>query len=181
MGVMFTGGMLLFTLISTLLGEPPEDLLLQTLQVLLTLLLFTALLVYHGLALRQDGQMLERALARRLALYPVLLLAPESPEFVDALVGAIEREAPGLPVAVQPISQGAPDETMSAAKVVVLPGELLAKPPEALRLWLQGYSGQRVVLPTPADGLFWVTAGNQSISAQARRTARLLRRLAGGE
>ncbi len=158
MGVMFTGGMLLFTVISTLLGEPPEDMLLQTLQVLLTLLLCTALLVYHGLALRQDGRMLERALARRLALYPVLLLAPESPEFVDALVGAIEREAPGLPVAVQPISQGAPDETMSAAKAVVLPGELLAKPPEALRLWLQAYSGQRVVLPTPADGLYWVTA-----------------------
>jgi hypothetical protein len=136
------------------------------------------LLVYHGLALRQDGRMLERALARRLALYPVLLLAPESPEFVDALVGAIEREAPGLPVAVQPISQGAPDETMSAAKAVVLPGELLAKPPEALRLWLQAYPGRRLILPTPVDGFFWVTAGTSTLSAQARRTARLLRRLA---
>lgn len=181
MGVMFASGIFLFTVISTLLGEPPEDLLLQTLQGLLILLLFIALLVYHGLALRQDGRMLERSLVRKLSQYPVLLLAPESPEFVDALVGAIEREAPGLPVAVQPISQGAPDETMSAAKAVVLPGELLAKPPEALRLWLQAYSGQRVVLPTPADGLFWVTADNQSISAQARRTARLLRSLAGGE
>lgn len=180
-GVMFTGGLLLYTVISTLLGEPPEDMPFQAAQHVLTLLLFAALLFYHAWVLRQDANVLERALVRKLAQYPVLVLSPDEPEFVEALIAAIEREAPGMPVAVQPISQGAPDETLSAAKAVVLPGSLLSRTPEAMRLWLQAYTGQRIVLPTPTDELLWVTVNNHSLSTQARRTARLLRRLAGGE
>jgi hypothetical protein len=181
MGVMFTGGMLLYLLISTLLGETVEDLGVQSAQLVLTLLLFTAVLVYHGWVLRQDGRLLERALTRRLSQYPVLLLAPDDPEFVETLLAAIEREAPGLPVAVHPISEGAPDETLSAAKAVVIPGELLVRPSEGLRLWLQAYRGQRIVLPVEAEGLVWVGAANRSVQSQARRTARLLRRLAGDQ
>jgi len=181
MGVMFTAGALLYNLISALLGEPPADLLLRSLQLFVTLLLFAALLAYHGLALRADGRLLERALIRRLAAYPVLVLAPDEDEFAETLVAALEREAPGLPVAVQPVSQGAPDETLSAAKAVVLPGGLLAKPPEALRLWLQAFDGQRIVLPTPADGWLWASGEKPGLPAQARRAARLIRRLAEGD
>ena len=181
MGVMFASGGLIYQLLSAVLGEPSDNRLLTALQLLTTLLLFALLLAYHGWELRRDNRQIERLLSRRRAQYPVLVLAPEDAEFAERLVVALEREAPGLPVAVHPIEQGAPDETFSAAKAVILPGELLTKPPEALRLWLQAFDGLRLILPTRAEGWVWLSAGGQSLTAQARRAARLIRRLAEGE
>jgi hypothetical protein len=181
MGVMFASGGLIYQLISAALGESSVDRLLTALQLVVVLLLFAAVLAYHGWELRRDNRQIERFLMRRRAQYPVLVLAPADAEFADRLVAALERESPGLPVAVHPIDQGAPDETLSAAKAVILPGELLARPPEALRLWLQAFDGPRLVLPTQAQGWIWLSTGGQSLPAHARRAARLVRRLAEGE
>jgi hypothetical protein len=181
MGVMFASGGLIYQLISAALGESSVDRLLTALQLGVILLLFAAVLAYHGWELRRDNRQIERLLMRRRAQYPVLVLAPADVEFADRLVSALDREAPGLPVAVHPIDQGAPDETLSAAKAVILPGELLARPPEALRLWLQAFDGPRLVLPTQAQGWIWVSTGGGSLPVQARRAARLVRRLAEGE
>jgi hypothetical protein len=131
--------------------------------------------------LRSDSRRTERALARRRAQFPVLVLAPSQEGFAESLVAALEREAPGVPVAVHPIDQGAPDETFSAAKAVILPAELLAHPPEALRLWLQAFDGKRLVVPTPAGEWLWVYGGVRSMPSLARRAARHVRELADGD
>jgi hypothetical protein len=154
--------------------------------------LFAVLLAYHGWALRADGRSAERSLARRHALFPVLLLVPDKevtlPEglvaygsFADALVQALHRLAPGLPVALHPFSQGAPDASLSAARAVILPSELVIRPPEAIRLWLQGFSGWRIVVPTLSPGWHWVFGSGRSIDAQARRAAQVVRQMAEGE
>jgi len=83
-------------------------------------------------------------------------------------------------VAVHPISQGAPDESLSAARIVILPAELVARPGEALRLWLQGFQGYRLVLPTPTKEWIWLGSGSHSLSSLARQAARATRQLAEG-
>jgi hypothetical protein len=92
----------------------------------------------------------------------VLVLASDvaneesSEDFTGSLVNALQRQAPAMPVAVHSTSLGAPDETLSTACAVILPAELLVKPPEAIRLWLQAFSGPRLVVPTPAKGWYWI-------------------------
>ena len=180
MGVMFSAGALIYQLLRAVLGESESDLMFQALAQLKTMLVFAALLAYHAWMLRQDNRLIERLLARRRAQYPVLVLAPSQEGFAETLVAALQREAPGLPVAVHPIEGGAPDETFSAAEAVILPSDLLVKPSEALRLWLAAYDGKRLVIPVSSEDWQWVQGG-QALPAQARRAARLARRLAEGE
>jgi hypothetical protein len=181
LGVMFSAGALLFPLLQALLGDPPPDLLSDSLQMLKVLLLFALLLVYHGQVLRHDRRLAERSLSRRHAQFPVLVLAPDEGDFAVQVVAALEREAREMPVAVHAYSQGAPDETLSAARAVILPAELAARPSEALRLWLQGYDGERLLVPTPAPGWLWVFGSGRPLASLARQVARMVRSLAEGE
>ena len=181
MGVMFGAGTLLFPLLQAALGDAPQNLLSESLQQLKVLVLFALLLAYHWLGLRDDQRRSERSLRRRHALFPVLVLAPDEGDFADQVVAALGREATEMPVAVHPYHLGAPDETLSAAKAVILPSELAARPSEALRVWLQGYDGARLVVPTPADGWLWVFGSGRPLASLARQTARMARHLAEGE
>ena len=181
LGVMFSAGALLYQLLSAILGQPPQDLLYRSLQNLKLIVLFVLLLAYHWHALRIDNRLAARSLARRHALFPVLVLAPDEGDFAGNLVSTLEREVKELPVAVHPYSQGAPDETLSAARVVILPAELLTRSSEALRLWLLGFEGARLVVPAAVQGWYWLYGSKRSSDALARQTARTVRRLAEGE
>ena len=64
---------------------------------------------------------------------------------------------------------------------MILPTELLVKPSEALRLWLQGYSGPRLAVPTQALGWHWISGHESGLGSQARQAARTVRLLAEGE
>ena len=161
-------------------------------------LVFGVLLAYHGWVLRRDGHMTARKLAARHAQFPVLVLAPgpangAGPEkfsteelaqaraYVEAVVAALQQQAPSLPVAVHPYRLGVPDDTLAAARAVIVPAELLARPTEGWRLWLQTYSGWRLVIPTPAQNWRWVLAGEPSLGRLAQRAAVLVRRMAEGD
>jgi hypothetical protein len=97
------------------------------------------------------------------------------------MLSALQGAATGLPVAVHPFSQGVPDETLSAARAVILPAELITRPPEAVRLWLQGFGGHRLVVPTPAREWLWVSSSGHSLEFLARQAAATVLRLAEGE
>jgi hypothetical protein len=153
----------------------------ESLQMLKVLVLFALLLAYHGQVLRQDRRLSVRSLARRHAQFPVLVLAPEEGDFAAQVVAALEREAKAMPVAVHTYTLGAPDESLSAARAVILPAELAARPSEALRLWLQGYDGTRLVVPTPAPGWHWVFGSARPLPSLAKQTARMVRHLAEGD
>jgi hypothetical protein len=58
---------------------------------------------------------------------------------------------------------------------------LISRPSEAIRLWLQGFSGLRLVVPTPTKDWYWVLGSGRSLPALARQTAAIVRRLAEGE
>jgi hypothetical protein len=172
---------LLYQVLSAAMAEPPGRPGLEAARlggVLLSLLLNLA---YHWRALLLDRRSLERSLARSHAQYPVLVLAPEEESFSQSIAAALERQAPELPVAIHPVQSGAPDETLSVARAVILPAALLARPPEALRVWLQSFSGARLVVPTPAPDWLWISGADRSLNFLAERTAELVRRLAEGE
>jgi hypothetical protein len=63
---------------------------------------------------------------------------------------------------------------------VILPADLAIRPSEALRLWLQAFSGERLVLPITTKGWSWIISGSTSSMGIARRTAQAVRRLAEG-
>ncbi len=180
-GVMFSTGVLLFQVISALLGDPVDNMLVQAVEQLEMMLLFVVLLAYHWRVLRHDTRLSTQALSKRHAQFPVLVMATEQGEFAEGVLAMLEREIDELPVAVHLISQGAPDETLSAAKAVIFPAEIIAKPPESIRLWLQGYGGVRLVVPTPADRWHWVSGSGRSIKVLLRQTACIVRQLAEGE
>jgi hypothetical protein len=189
-GVMGSAGVLLYGLLRAALGDPPQNLLLSFLRQFSLLILFILFLVYHGLALRGDGRKAGAAVARRHILFPVLILAPEwgpdaeaasDPNFAPAVAAALQRAAPSMPVAIHPAGMGAPDESLSTARAVILPAEAALRPGESLRLWLQGYGGARLVIPAPARGWTWVGGGGRSPDALARQAADMARRLAEGQ
>ncbi len=181
LGLIISAGALLFQLLTALLGAPPLMVEVELAQRLGAALLCAVFLAYHWRALLQDGRLAERVLSRRRALYPVLILAPEEGNFGEQVIEALERDAAGLPIAVHYYQQGAPDESLSAARAVILPADLMTRPSEALRLWLQNFDGPRLVVPTAANGWLWVSAGARPAAELARRAAHQVRHLAEGE
>jgi len=175
---MISAGRVIFLLVNQLLGNRSPDFSFGALNGLQTFLLFALFLAYHWQALRRDARLAGRSLAERRSRFPVLLLDPGNGGFAQEVLAAIQRQAPQLPVAVQPILEGIPGEEMAAARAVILPSRLATHPPEALRLWLQGFEGKRIVIPE-TDGE-WLWMGGPFLSRQtlANQAAVALRQLA---
>jgi len=180
-GIMGTAGSLIYQLLNKLLGNPLGNFQRTSLVMLELLVLFTGLLLYHWATLRSDGRLAGQSLAARHAHYPVLVLVSEPGDFSDEVLKFLKREIPTLPAAVHLIGSGIPDETLSKASAVILPGDLSTNPPEAIRLWLQGFAGTRLVIPTETRGWLWTYGSGRSLSNLAQQTAQMVRHLAEGE
>jgi hypothetical protein len=180
-GVMVSAGSLIFQLLSSLLGDPTSNFERASWMLLNMLVLFSVLLIYHWVTMRRDNRKAALSIAARHESYPVLVLATEIGKYSDALVDVLKREVPSLPVAVHVVDDGAPGEDLSQAQAVILPGDLAANPPEAIRLWLQGFDGSKIVVPTASSGWFWTFGSNRPLSNLVRQAARMVRHLAEGE
>jgi len=144
------------------------------------LLLFAGVLTYHWMVLRKDLRLAERNLAERHAQYPVLIVTDESSDISQQIEFALQRGMPALPVAVFSAEAGAPEAAFTAA-AAILPAHLSVAPPEALRLWLQEFQGERLVLPTPVDQWYFVLGSGQDRSRVIQQTVKVIRHLAEGE
>lgn len=182
-GGMFAAGILFNRLLNAALGNPMPNFSLESTRQGLLVLLIALWLAYHLRTLRRDGRVAQQALGKRHAAFPTLVLlgGDDEADFATELVNALQRQAPGLPVAVQTITRGVPDETLSVARLIVLSAGLAARPPEALRLWLNAYSGQRLLIPLPAEGLTWLGSTQRSSRQLAGEAAAAVRALAEGQ
>ncbi|PKN90632.1 MAG: hypothetical protein CVU44_23050 [Chloroflexi bacterium HGW-Chloroflexi-6] len=177
-GGMISAVVLAFMLLNAVLsGDVPDDFLASTLNALQVLLLFAGLLIYHIATLRKDGSRATDSLSARYRDFAVLVFEHEESGFGRRLTEALSRQASALPVAVQAVEQPIPDGAESA-RVVALPADLALNPPEALRLWLNAYQGQRVVAPSASSGWWW--AGSVSAHPEIQ-AAQIIRQLADGE
>jgi hypothetical protein len=180
-GVMVSAGMLIFHLLQAALGEPDREFVRLVIELISSLVIFGLLLWYHGRLLQADGRLAARTLAERHAEFPVLVLVSEIGGFSEMMVAALQKEAPTLPVVVHVVDQGIPDETLSSAKAVILPASITAYPLEAIRLWLQNFSGVRFVIPTQVNGWVWASGNGDKLKDLIYQTAEMVRKLAEGE
>ncbi len=177
-GGMISAVALAFQLLNALLGgEIDTDFVASALNSLQVLLVFAGLLWYHIVTLRRDGGRAARQIVERYREFAVLVFERAESGFGQRLTEAIARQSTDLPVAVQAVEQPIP-EGADAARVVILPADLALNPPEALRLWLNGYQGQRVVVPVTAQGWWWVGGAASNPQKQA---AHIIRQLADGQ
>jgi hypothetical protein len=139
--------------------------------------LFTAFLIYHWTALRQDGSHAADALAARQAGFAVLVFESDGMGFASPMVDALKRASPSIPVAAQAIEQGI-HEDADAAQAVILPSNLVLNPPEALRLWLNDYTGHKVIVPVALKGWYWPGGALKNGCGAA---AQIVRQLAEGQ
>ena len=130
-GVMASGGQVIYLVFSQILGAPPAALLARVLDQLELLALFGVWLYYHLRVLRRDGRLAWQALTARHAQFPVIILEPGSGDFSQDIQLALQRGAPGVPVAVQLLSQGIPGPELASARAVILPSQLVHPSPRS--------------------------------------------------
>lgn len=169
---------LFYTLLFAAIDHVSESFLVDVFNALQLLTLFLAFLAYHWAALRRDGSRAADALAARQEHFPVLIFEQQGGDFAAQMLASLQRIAPSIPAAARPLEQGLSEEDASAARVVILPYDLALNPPEALRLWLKEYAGQKVIVPMEVAGWYWpggVPPKNISAAAQ------IVRQLAEGQ
>lgn len=180
-GSMITAGWLLYLVFQKLLGTDLPNFTLDAFNWLAALLLALVWLFYHFKTLRTDGALALRSLGERHAAFPVLILQEQDEGFTTELVQALQRTAPRIPIVVQRAAAGAPADDLLHSKAVVLPGAQAVRPEEALRSWLSEFTGERVLVPLPAEGLVWLGAPSRDARELAQETAQALRQLAEGQ
>ena len=132
--------------------------------------------------MRSDGRAAQQAVHERQALFPVLVIQAQGEEaFNEALSHALQQQAPRLPVTLFKLGVQAFSDEYYQTKAVLLPAALAADPPEALRLWLKEYQGQRVLIPLEAEGWVWPGMPLRSPHELAVETARVVRQMAEGQ
>ncbi len=168
-------------MLNAVLGNPSADFWLNFFQRLQTLLIVLVWLLYHLEALRRDARFAQRALSDRHASFPVLIFDNEAGAFAGELAPILQRQMPRLPVAICRLGSAPLDDDLSAARLVVLPLDLATRPPEALRLWLENYSGRRILAPVADEQWVWLGTPLRSRGELAQATAQAVRQVAEGQ
>jgi hypothetical protein len=176
-GGMASAIFLVYTVLFGILDHRSDSFLQEVLNGIQLLGLFSAFLIYHWTALRQDGSHAADALAARQAGFAVIVFESDGTGFASSVEEAIQRVSPSIPVAALAVEQGLP-EGAGAAQAVVLPSTLALNPPEALRLWLNDYAGHKIIVPVAHKGWYWPGGAPKNGSSLA---AQIVRQLAEGQ
>ena len=174
-GGMIVAVRMVSTLLNVLFGQQVANLAQSLLNFTEVLFLFIGLAVYHGLTLGHDGKLASVALTDKHAAFPVLVFDPGD-GFGEAILAAVQKQSPRLPILLQAVSQ--PVAKDAAPKAVILPADLALDPPERLRKWLGSYNGSRLVVPRAAPK--WFVIG-QPARLPSNQVAQAIRQLAEGQ
>lgn len=179
--MMLAGGNLIYNLITHLLGQPVDDLALLALTRLGMLGVFGALLAYHLAVLRADSRSALQALGKMHAGFLTLFIVDGETALVEQVVAALHQQAPRLPVVVHSLANGVPSDEYLQARLLVLPAALALEPPPALRLWLEGYRGKRLLLPTLPANWTWGASLPGDLRERVRQAVNAILSMAEGE
>ena len=170
-GGMISAIWLFYTLLYAALAQAQAGFLRGVLNGIQLLAVFGGVLAYHRSCLGADGDAFNSVLSDRYGHFPVLVLEQAESGFAAPITESIKKSTPTMPVAAHAIEQGIPEDAHHA-RVVILPSSLAVNPPEALRLWLKDYEGQKLVLPVETPGWYWpggALQNNAGVAAQAVR------------
>ncbi len=179
--IMLAGGNLIYNLITHLLGQPVDDLALLALMRVGMLGVFAALLAYHLAVLRADSRAASQALCKMHAGFLTLFIVDGETVLAEQVIAALHQQAPRLPVVVHSLANGVPSDEYLQARLLVLPAGLALEPPPALRLWMEGYRGKRLLLPTLPSGWTWGASLPGDLRERVRQAVNAILSLAEGE
>ncbi|BCY17803.1 hypothetical protein hrd7_16520 [Leptolinea sp. HRD-7] len=176
-GLMASAGMLLYNLISTITVENPGNPFIDFLHDSKTLGVIVIWLVYHFLALRNDGKAAQAALADQHAAFTVGIIG--SPNLIDvkSIRDNLQRTAPKIPleeIDIEMVSK----ENLSRYNALVFSSGLLHTNPEFFHRVQNDFSGHRLVVTEPVKGWIWQGLIQRNRLDSAKETARLLRMMA---
>ncbi len=180
-GIMSAAGFLFYRLINAGLGNPGENLALDSWQQVRTIGLVGVWLVYHLSALRVDGRLALRSLGERQASFPVMVLQSGQDPFYGQLTQAFQRQAPQLPVSFHNTDAGLPGLEPQSVRVLVLPAGLALGSSGGWQAWLAAFRGARILVPLPAEGWIWAGQPGKSAAELANATAMAVRQLSEGQ
>ena len=144
---------------------------------IIILILFVIFSIYHWRCLQADGRRVSKALIEKYAAFPVMVFDTGEGQFAESILSALKTIAPGMPAVIQPA--GDPfDENIDSASAAVIPSNLLTHPPEAVRVWLEQYTGARLVIPVDEKDWLWVGLTDLSAQDMARQAAKMLAQFA---
>jgi hypothetical protein len=167
-GGMVSAVALIYQLVNALLsGDPPDDFVSSVLNAAQLLALFAVLLVYHLNCMRQDSAQAGQTLEERQRGFPVLLIDPGNEAFVKAMKAAMLKHAPDVPLVVKAVSEGAGTEEAKA----VISGVAVLNSPDGLRKWLQGFSGEKIVVAESTPGWVLIALTPEQAAKSARQAA----------
>jgi hypothetical protein len=166
-GGMISAVTLVFTLINAALGgSTTGNFLNSVLNSLQFLVLIVVLLLYHLSALRKDAASRVDMLEAKQAEFKVLVLDSSDGKFGESVRAAFARQASKVPVTVVNAFNEIPADVKASA--VVLPGSLVLNPPKSLEAWMRSFSGNRIIVPDEAAGIYWLDDfGQAALSARA--------------
>jgi hypothetical protein len=179
--IMLAGGNLIYNLITHLLGQPVDDLALLALIRVGMLGVFAALLAYHLAVLRADSRAALQALGKMHAGFLTLFIVDGETVLAEQVIAALHQQAPRLPVVVHSLTGGVPSDEYLQARLLVLPAALALEPPPALRLWMEGYRGKRLLLPAMPAGWTWGASLPGDLRERVRQAVNAILSLAEGE
>ncbi|MFN8384561.1 MAG: DUF5671 domain-containing protein [Anaerolineales bacterium] len=159
-GGMVSAGILIFTLINTVLGGDTSDFTNSVLNSLQTLILFVVLLLYHLSALRKDGESRADTLEAKQESFKLLVLDNSDGKFGESVKAAFAKRAPKVPLTVLNVKDGIPADVKADA--VILPGSLALNPQGDAAAWIHSFGGNRLIVPDEAAGVFWLNDFGQA-------------------
>jgi hypothetical protein len=181
-GLMSMAGYLAFRLINSLLGNLSEDLLQFSLQKAGQLALIGLWLVYHLRVLRADGKTAQQILRKRHSDFTTLIIAKNQGDpIIDLFADQTKRQIPDLQVTNVFIDAGKPEDYLKSYSALVIAADQMASLPDHLRLWMNEFTGQIIVLPIAARKYNWVGIPNREEKEIVYDAVRILRQLAEGQ
>jgi hypothetical protein len=197
---MIAAGSAVYTLLNALLGGNTSGIWPGVLKSIALFALFVVLGIYHGRTMGRDGRTAGQALAEKHAAFQTLIFDLEGGTFGEAMLAAIRKQTPRLPVTLKPVAltitretdvppflyvnrdpparaAGPSPEAGTTPKAVILPAGLALNPPGNLRGWLAQFKGSKLVVPGPAQGWLWVGSSQSELN----QAALALRQLAEGQ
>jgi len=160
---------LVYQLVNALLSVvPPANFLVNILNAAQLLVLFIILLIYHLNCMRRDGERTGQTLEKRQRGFPVLVIDPGDEDFVKRVKATMAKHAEEVPVVVKSVSESMEKDEV---KAVILPVSLALEPPDALRKWLSGFSGEKIVVGEAGSGWVLSALSPEQAAKSARQVA----------
>lgn len=155
-GTMLSTGWWIYGILNALLDQMPTNFWMNFFQQLRIAILFAIFLIYHLRVLRADGHETLQEKATDLKEFSVLVVQTNDFSIGDELVEAIQLKSPELTVSSLQIESAKNTNAIPQSSLLLIPSSLVTNPPEALKSYLQNFTGKILVLPHQQENWHWL-------------------------